>query len=145
MVYKMCHYKSRDRVIVDLSGAGVFYSRDSVKHREAQWIGKGVQEGPQLLTELKLKTFMPFILIRITKMHWTQMGNQKCLYSLSAPKSVLKKAPSNNMYLLATLLDLKHMNSRKKSISKLTFSECSVLKVILGQIIDLFDAAFSTN
>ena len=49
------------------------------------------------------------------------------------------------MYLLATLLDLKHMNSRKKSISKLTFSEFSVLKVILGQIIDLFDAAFSTN
>ena len=35
MVYKMCHYKSRDRVIVDLSGAGVFYSRYSVKHRKA--------------------------------------------------------------------------------------------------------------
>ena len=49
------------------------------------------------------------------------------------------------MCLLATLLDLKHMNSWKKSISKLTFSEFSVLKVILGQIIDLFDAAFSTN
>ena len=72
------------------------------------------------------------------------MGNWTCLYSLSAPKTVFKK-PSNNMCLLATLLDLKHMNSWKKSISKLTFSEFSVLKVILGQIIDLFDAAFSTN
>ena len=87
---------------------------------------------------------MPLILIRITKMHWTQwvIGHA---FTLFQHQRLFKKAPSNNMCLLATLLDLKHMNSWKKSISKLTFSEFSVLKVILGQIIDLFDAAFSTN
>ena len=77
----MCHYKSRDRVIVDLSGAGVFYSRDSVKHREAV-DRKGGLRGALATYRAKIKKCMSLILIRITEMHWTQwvIGNAFTLF-----------------------------------------------------------------